>query len=316
VKPTLLDRLRHFLLQILLSAEDRRLRTAWRIMLHWLLLQVLAAFLVLAYLMVFGPPSEALDFTQPLFIYIQLVAISLATWIARRFFDQRSFISLGLQIDRKALLDSLFGFGLSALMMGLIFLFEWGLGWLKLENQVVNRSFSVAVLPALLSALLGFIAVGFYEELMSRGYYLQNLIEGSNLPWGLFLSSAIFSLLHLPNPNSSILSIIGLLASGYFLAYAWLRTGQLWLAIGLHIGWNFFEGPIFGFPVSGLDRSVLIFHTVDGPQWITGGAFGPEAGLVSLLAMGLGAFLIWLYTRKRFPAPPNKPIAMVATTEE
>jgi hypothetical protein len=73
----------------------------------------------------------------------------------------------------------------------------------------------------------------------------------------------------------------------------------LWLPIGLHLGWNFFEGNIFGFPVSGLDTFRLIRHSINGPTWLTGGPFGPEAGLIILPAMALGIWLMIIFTRGR-----------------
>jgi hypothetical protein len=75
----------------------------------------------------------------------------------------------------------------------------------------------------------------------------------------------------------------------------------------LHIGWNFFEGPVFGFPVSGLtDMPSLLIHTVSGPEIVTGGAFGPEAGLVIIPAMALGALAIFWYTRDRLSDSPSR----------
>jgi membrane protease YdiL (CAAX protease family) len=88
---------------------------------------------------------------------------------------------------------------------------------------------------------------------------------------------------------------------GLFLAFGYLRTHQLWLPIGLHIGWNFFEGTVFGFPVSGLGYFRLIEQTSLGPEIATGGAFGPEAGLVILPVTLLGAVLIYVFTRNRQP---------------
>jgi hypothetical protein len=151
----------------------------------------------------------------------------------------------------------------------------------------------------MVGTLIVYVAVGYYEELLSRGYHLQNLADGLNLPLGLMLSSAVFSVAHLTNPGAKLLSVIGIFAAGFFLAYGWLRTRQLWIPIGLHIGWNFFQGTVFGFPVSGLGGFHLIRQTVAGPEVVTGGAFGPEAGLAGLAAMGIGAGLIWLYTRQR-----------------
>jgi hypothetical protein len=71
--------------------------------------------------------------------------------------------------------------------------------------------------------------------------------------------------------------------------------------MGLHLGWNFFEGPVFGFPVSGTSSFRLIRHTVDGPTTLTGGQFGPEAGLIVIPALLFGAALLWAYTRGRSP---------------
>jgi hypothetical protein len=106
-------------------------------------------------------------------------------------------------------------------------------------------------------------------------------------------------LLHLFNPNATWISAAGIFFAGLYLAYGYVRTRQLWLSIGLHIGWNFFEGVVFGFPVSGLAIYPLIRIEVHGPEIWTGGAFGPEAGLIVLPSLILGALLIYLYTIKR-----------------
>jgi hypothetical protein len=103
--------------------------------------------------------------------------------------------------------------------------------------------------------------------------------------------------LHLGNPNATWVSAAGIFLAGLFLAYGYLTTKQLWLPIGLHIGWNFFEGVVFGFPVSGLDIYRLMRTTISGPDLWTGGAFGPEAGLVLLPGLLLGAALIFAYSR-------------------
>ena len=133
---------------------------------------------------------------------------------------------------------------------------------------------------------------------------MQNLISGLNEYWGVVISAILFAVVHLVNPNPSSNAVIGLILSGIFFAFAYLRTRLLWLPIGIHIGWNFFEGTVFGFPVSGTSPFVLVRQTVNGPETVTGGAFGPEAGLVLLLALLIGFFLIFSYTRHR-EAPPN-----------
>jgi len=144
-----------------------------------------------------------------------------------------------------------------------------------------------------------FIFVGWNEELLSRGYHLQTIASGINLFWGVIISSAVFGLVHLGNPHATWISAAGIFFAGAYLAYAYIRTRQLWLPIGLHIGWNFFEGVVFGFPVSGLDIYALTRIQVHGPELWTGGPFGPEAGLIVLPALLVGAGLIYLYSKNR-----------------
>ncbi|TES90368.1 MAG: CPBP family intramembrane metalloprotease, partial [Anaerolineales bacterium] len=123
---------------------------------------------------------------------------------------------------------------------------------------------------------------------------------GLKTPLALFFSSFVFGLGHIGNPDFNWAAALGIAAAGLFMAFAYLRTRQLWLPIGLHIGWNIFEGPIFGFPVSGLETVRLLNHQVNGPTLITGGAFGPEAGLVVLPAIVIGALMVYWYTRKPY----------------
>jgi hypothetical protein len=282
---------------IFVHPEEERLRTGWRIFFQLILLTLLIVFIA-PLLFGLGALSPVLAFLADEFL-IQAVAIIASIYFARRWFDRRSLVSLGIRWDDTAIRDLLFGIFVPALLFGIIFLLEWALGWLEFEGFAWQQSeFSIAPVGYYFFA---FILVGFYEELLSRGYQLQNLAEAIGLRWAIFASSAIFSLLHLANPSASIASVLGILAAGYFLAYPYLLTGSLWISIGLHIGWNFFEGPVFGFPVSGLETTALLIHSDTGPALITGAAFGPEAGFIVLPIMALGAGLTYLYVQGRQP---------------
>jgi membrane protease YdiL (CAAX protease family) len=291
MKPKATANKRSLSARIFISSDERRLRAGWRLLVHAILFSTIAIPITFAYLLVQGPPTGDL--------IIQAIAVTIATWIARRFIDRRTFRSLGFQLDRRTVTDLAFGFALPSLMMALIYLFEWAMGWLRFENWAWNLMPSSQVFASLLSSFVLFMIVGYYEELLSRGYHLQNLVDGINLPWAIFLSSSIFAILHIGNPHASSISTLGILAAGYFLAYGWLRTRRLWLPIGLHIGWNFFEGPIFGFPISGLKTFRLVQHEIEGPPLITGGEFGPEAGLILIPVLAIGVLLIWVYSRHR-----------------
>jgi len=142
-----------------------------------------------------------------------------------------------------------------------------------------------------------YILVGWNEELLFRGYQLQTLASGLNLFWAVFISSAVFGVSHLLTPNATWVGVVGIFFAALFLAYSYVRTHQLWLSIGLHVGWNFFEGVVFGFPVSGSDIYSIIRHQVTGPELWTGGIYGPEAGLIILPGLVVGMVLVYAYTR-------------------
>ena len=291
---------RSLLHRLFLTPGEPRLRAGWRLALHLALLVVCLvvfqypALLILSRLRRIVSPVPLVASTV-----ISGLAITASVFIARRAFDRRSFGSLGLGWNPQAAADLLYGVMVAGLMMGLIFLVEWAAGWLRVDGFAWQSESWPRVLVECALIAFVFILVGWHEELLSRGYWLQNLGVGLNLGWGVSLSSALFALAHAANPNVSWEALLGLFAAGLFLAYGYLRTQQLWLPIGLHIGWNFFEGTIFGFPVSGSLFYRLIRHSVSGPELITGGDFGPEAGLIVLPMMVLGAGLIYWFTRHR-----------------
>jgi membrane protease YdiL (CAAX protease family) len=274
--------------------------------------------LLFAFLLVFSLPGFLLMLVWPLTALpaeesqvilaeaLTVVAFTAATWFARRRIDRRSLRSLGFETDDHVLSDLLVGIAIPGLLMGGIYAFESSVGWLRFEGWAWQTMSAAAVARDFSIYLVVFILIGFEEELICRGYQLQNLAEGLSLPWAVLLSSALFAGLHLANPGASAAAFVGVLAAGIFLAFGWVRTRKLWLPIGLHIGWNFFEGVIFGFPVSGLNVFRLVSTHISGPELVTGGPFGPEAGLVILPAMALGAWLIYLYTTVRpVPSPAN-----------
>ncbi|MDI6769966.1 MAG: type II CAAX endopeptidase family protein [Anaerolineales bacterium] len=290
---------------LFLSPSEPRLRAGWRLLIQSLIMLLLALCIgipVILVPMMFETPAHALlppEMAIPELLTslaVEFLAITVSIFLARRFLDRRSFTSLGFKLTWRALVDILAGIAITFVMMGLIYILMRSSGWIEFEGFAWQTQPVGAVVVNTLLIFLGFVLVGWNEELLSRGYHLQNLADGINLTWGVILSSVVFGVLHLANPNATWLSAVGIFLAGLFLAFAYLRTKQLWLSIGLHIGWNFFEGTVFGFPVSGMEFYRLIRHTVSGPELWTGGAFGPEAGLVVLPALALGVALVYGYT--------------------
>ena len=263
---------RAFPARLFLNKNELRLRAAWRILVHALL--VLLTTLTAALGAFFAAPVFAaipFDFLGPL---PSLLGITLATVLARRWVDKRPFASLGFHYTPLTIQDLAFGVLLSGLLMTIIYLIEAAAGWIHITGNAFQHFTPLQVAWSLVDSAWLYIAVGFSEELLGRGYQMQNLREGTNTTWGVILSSGIFGLLHASNPNATLISTLGIVFAGIFLAYAWVRTRQMWLSIGLHIGWNFFEGTVFGFPVSGLGGFHLVEQVHTGPALLTGGAFG------------------------------------------
>lgn len=290
---------------VFISPQERRLRAGWRLLVQLILFVLVSLVIAIPVVIVtlLEPGSEMVLLL--LASDIPMVASVLA---ARAWIDRRSIASLGLRLNRQALNDVLVGVGISVLQVGTLFGLLWAFGWLHLDGGAWEQQ-SLGVVAGNLVLWFGlFILVGFAEELFSRGYQLQNLEEGLNTFWAVVISSSVFGALHLSNPNAALGSVIGVTLAGFFLAYPYLRTRQLWLSIGLHLGWNYFLGPVFGFSVSGIGTSHLLQISVDGPAWFTGGAFGPEAGVVLLPALVVGALFVWLYTRGRLSAAGDREI--------
>lgn len=239
---------------------------------------------------------------------ISLGTILFSFWFAGKVTDHRSFKDFGFHWSRQWWQDMAFGLALGALLMVLIFAVELAMGWVTVttyfENQMTQTSFVIGMLESLLL----FVCVGIYEEMLARGYQLRNLAEGLNftklggarggLILAYLLSSSMFGLYHLANANTTWISTLNLIIAGLFLGLGYVLTGDLAISIGLHITWNFFQGCVFGFPVSGGGAGVsFIGIQQGGPVLLTGGAFGPEAGLVGIGAIFIGCAVILWYVK-------------------
>lgn len=327
----------NFIKNVFWNSEERRIRALWRLIIQGSTFLVLFVPLsipvsIATVVMMLGQHGDLSDpqvmeqlmdpwaverfiVEMPLlfafYSLTMLIALFGSVWLVGRFLDRRRFADFGLHLDRDWWADFAFGLTLGGVLMAGIFLAELALGWVTVQGTFVTRDAETSFLAALLPPLLSFLAVGFYEELFSRGYQLRNLAEGLRgivSPRGAIvlaavLSSLVFGLLHALNPNASWVSTLNLVLAGLLLlAMGALLTGELAIPIGLHITWNFFQGNVFGFPVSGTDFRSATFIQIEqgGAELWTGGAFGPEAGLIGLIGMVFGGLLTILWVRWRY----------------
>jgi CAAX protease family protein len=203
----------------------------------------------------------------------------LANLLTMRIFDRRPFADVGLQTERSSavnfILGLLFGGGSAALMLLAPLLAGTG--------HLVDRPQPDFTWPTLASYLFALLIAAAGEELIFRGYAFQLLVEkigpfATVLPVGV-----IFGIAHARNPSVTDLGVLNTILWGILLGYAFLRSHDLWLPIGLHYGWNAVL-PLFGVNLSGLTIDVTRYsYRWDlTPLW-SGGSYGPEGGLLTTI---------------------------------
>lgn len=144
----------------------------------------------------------------------------------------------------------------------------------------------------LLAPIAELILVAFFEEILFRGI-IYRIIEKSLGSWlALLLSAILFALAHLPNDGISVLGVAVTAVAGLMFGAAYLVTRRLWLAVGIHFAWNFMSDVVFSLPTSGHPAKGLLQGQLSGPEWLSGGAYGIEASLLTLVVVG--AATLWL----------------------
>ena len=167
-------------------------------------------------------------------------------------------------------------------------------GWV----QVTGLHFSAG---ALLGWLLFFIIQPLTEEIVMRSF-LQNQLHRLFGPWvGLLLSAIVFGLLHLGNNAFTWIAGLEIMAGGLLMGLLFLRTQNIWAAFAMHAVWNFFQSVVLGFAVSGLGTYQLLHLQVEGSDWLTGGEFGLEGSLLSLVFLLLGIAYFWSASKNAVP---------------
>ena len=232
---------------------------------------------------------------------VYLGGVLALTWAFCCHLDRKPLVSLGLQ-SQGWLRNLGIGLGLGAGLMALIFLVMATAGWLTAELAPPGA------LP-LLASVLSWAALSLVEELTFRGYIMQGLAKAWAMPLAVAVSSLLFGMVHIIDPNVHVLAVLNVCAAGLFLALAYLVTRSLWFPAGIHIGWNVTEINILGFPGSGHTEPSILHSTMSGPDLVTGGPFGPEGGLLGLAAWLLGIALLlgyWVASGRKQAMPSRQ----------
>jgi uncharacterized protein len=216
-----------------------------------------------------------------------------------RYLDGRPIAALGIGVSPQTLPHVGLGFGIGAAALAVAVAGIAAAGALSYEAAPGTAGDWLATL---LAQGLVFTVAAFAEEAMFRGYPFQVLVRWAGPIAAVVLSSVVFAAAHGANPEVGGLALLNIGLAGVLLAVAYLRTLSLWFATALHLAWNWTMATLFDLPVSGiaLFDTPLYDARVGGPDWWTGGAFGPEGGLVGTLGF-LAALLLVLKLRAVSP---------------
>lgn len=234
-------------------------------------------------------------------IVVFLIAGWAASFVMLRLVDRRPWSSIGLGRVQASPRMLAAGFALGALGIlmpsGVLLLsheLSFGTplhpGGTWAGNALV---LAVVLLPAALS-----------EEIISRGYIFAAIRESIGPVWAIILTSAGFAALHLGNPGVEMRDIALVALAGVWLSTIVVLTRSLWAATAAHFAWNWAMGAVLHSPISGIAMPVSEYTTVStGPDWLTGGAWGPEGGVAAALGMGAGIIAVAAWKRRGAPTP-------------
>lgn len=215
---------------------------------------------------------------------VLLAAGLIGSFLMTRFVNHKPFAAIGFNLHAGMFREAGIGILLGVLMMSGIFAVEYLLG--AVEIHLVEASWT-GMVWIVVSSMALFGVQSLAEEVLFRGYLFQSLIQGMSFLPAMLAMAALFAAGHAWNPNVSAPAMINIALASVWLSFAYMHTRGLWLPFGLHFAWNFSQTTLFGFHTSGgaFPGYSLMTNVQEGPGWLTGGAFGPEGGVLATLAL-------------------------------
>lgn len=247
-------------------------------------------------------PDNALE--QTIYLVFAFVPIFIILWLWLRFYEKRSLWTIGMEwagAGWKYGRGLLIGVVMFAASIGI----SGALGYIAFEQGNPQQQ-GLSALGGVLLVYLGWTVQGPAEEAIARGWMLPTIGARYRPLLGVLLSSVIFAAYHSCNPNLGFIAVLNLFLFGVFAALFALYEGGLWGVFGIHAAWNWAQGNLFGFEVSGGPAvGGTLFNLMEtGPDAITGGPFGPEGGLsVTVILVISCGLVLWLANNRPEIAP-------------
>jgi membrane protease YdiL (CAAX protease family) len=286
--------------------NNGRLRSGWRALIFLLVFGFPAYFLIAAAIIFLSllPEGPSSSGYLPLLLpfSISTVIAIFAGWLCGRYLESVPFSALGCSFTKGGLRHLAAGLLIGAVAFGSAIIIAVMSGSLSLT---LNHGSAASAITTTLLSTLAILAVGAAsEETLFRGYLLQTFVRSNVAPVGIGLTALLFAFAHNANPNVGGIAWLNTFLAGIWFAAGYLKTRDLWFPFGIHLAWNWLQGPIFGINVSGIGEfspDPLMRATDAGPAWLTGGAYGIEGGIACTFALVLSLVLIYYLPIKSAP---------------
>ena len=233
------------------------------------------------------------EFFYHYFLYYELFSFVIILFLFMfwvKVIEKNALSSLGF-VKRNWLKYLAWGILLSLVQMGVIALVYQvsGIGFFELNEL------SLEPLLFILGLFPFWLLQGGTEEVATRGWLLTRIAARSNLPLAIVISSSLFGILHMGNAGVTFLSVLNIILDGVLAGLLFIYTDSIWLVVAQHGTWNYVQGNLLGFQVSGTgaDASIFSFTMGSGPDWLTGGTFGAEGSIITTLVLLVSLVIVY-----------------------
>lgn len=294
--------------------QDIKTNTSWPVLISTLFYVLLASLfiegglwigselvgpfsLVIGFLVEFFSPGNGIASIQEFFyhylLYYELFSFVIILflfifWV--KVIEKNALSSLGF-VKRNWLKYLVWGIMISLVQMGVIALVYQVSG---IGSFVLNE-LSLEPILFILGLFPFWLLQGGTEEVATRGWLLTRIASRANLPLAIAISSSLFGFLHLGNSGVTFLSVLNIILDGVLAGLLLIYTNSIWLVVAQHGTWNYVQGNLLGFQVSGTgaDASIFSFTMGSGPDWLTGGAFGAEGSIITTLVLLVSLVIVY-----------------------
>ena len=278
--------------------EEGEVRSGWKILILFLVEYILLFIManIIGSLVVISRSIR--ENIYIILMFSQEIVLILTPILSWKVLFKKDLSLIGLKdLNKKEVKNLILGsvMGIAAITLPFILIIISKSG--VLVNSLLEPRFSLS----LVVYFILFIFVGFAEELLSRGYIIGAMeVSSNNKLFAVMVSAVIFSLMHYGNNGFSLIPFLNIFLVGILFGVMYVKTKSIWLSTGFHITWNFFQGCIYGMPVSGITTPKLYEMTFVGNSILNGGTFGPEGGLiVTMVIILMLVSLIFLIKNKK-----------------